>query len=165
MNNRHRSKGHQNESGAIIDVGSYQSNFSFERYNATWIQNLRNHIKELQDKYVHRAESDRSMPEKDIALGIHKGAISSFYLSLGSARRFTHHGTCLCCLMGFPQYSLPCGHVICLQCVKLYGQDHEGGYLTFESCPLHPDDVISSIPWPICLKPESAGVRILSLDG
>jgi hypothetical protein len=67
--------------------------------------------------------------------------------------------------MGMPEYPLPCGHVLCLQCVKSHGQEHEGAVLTFENCPLHPDEKLSSIPWPIHFKPAFAGVRILSLDG
>lgn len=162
-------KGHQTQSGHIIGVGPYSSDFSFERYSAKWTRSLKRHITSLQGRNTSEAYSNAKTsfgaPDKSFALKVHGDAISTFYHSLGSATQFTHHGTCLCCLMGLPQYSLPCGHILCVQCVKLYGREHEGGVRTFKSCPLHPHAMFPSVPWPIGLKPDAAGVRILSLDG
>lgn len=165
MNSRHSPKGHQNEDGRIIEAGPYRSTFSYEGYQATWIENLISNILELEKIYLESVGSDRRTPEKDIAFKLHKGCISKFYLSLGSAKKYISHATCLSCLMGIPEYALPCGHVLCHQCAMSSGQEHESNVLTFEECPLHPDEVLSKTPWSIYLKPPFAGVRILSLDG
>ena len=175
VKDRH-SKGHQKESGKIIGIGPYEPDFDFEDYKDQWELQVKDRIASLQgENALNMQSSDKpsSVTTKESALSVHRLAISRFYGSLGTpgrpnhdpASRFTHHGTCLCCLMGLPQYSLPCGHIICFECAKLYGQLHKGGIRTFEKCPLHPNVVFPKIPWPLGMKPESAGVRILSLDG
>jgi hypothetical protein len=173
---RRHSKGHQKESGRIISVGPYEMDFNLKDYKAQWIHILKDRITSLQGESTSEMKPlDKSSlaATKESALSVHREAISKFYSSLGlpgkanhdPAGRFIHHGTCLCCLMGLPQYSLPCGHILCAECAELYGRQHEGGVRTFEKCPLHPHFVFPNFPWPLGMKPEPAGVRILSLDG
>lgn len=70
--------------------------------------------------------------------------------------------TCLPCLRRKPEYVLSCGHSVCDTCVRIFGHPVSGSEYTYElkSCPL------CSSGWlTVALKPPTAGVRILSIDG
>ncbi|KAF7504590.1 hypothetical protein GJ744_002085 [Endocarpon pusillum] len=165
VSSRHGPKGHQNESGKIIGAGKYKSDFAPEVYNTTWTENIFSEVANLDKEHLRLVSPTHNTTDKDIAFKLHRGRISKFYGLMESATKFTSHGTCLCCLMNMPKYPLPCGHVLCLQCVNSHGRDYQGVVRTLESCPLHSDEKPFSIPWHIDFKPPFAGVRILSLDG
>jgi len=65
------------------------------------------------------------------------------------------------------EHPLPCGHVLCTQCVKGYGSPTPGmpTMYAISSCPLHDAHDAFPAQWGVYFKPELAGVRILSLDG
>lgn len=70
--------------------------------------------------------------------------------------------TCLMCLMERPQYGLPCGHIICENCVRRHGD--ESDIWTFE---IHQCFLCGAETSGITVKviPPTATVRLLSIDG
>ena len=97
---------------------------------------------------------------------IHLKQTKEFYMSMGNIDGFVSHLTCLVCLDGVPEHSLPCGHVICRMCAKATGESTPGGFVTLQACPLqdHQKEFWSR-QWAGYIKPSQAGLRILSLDG
>lgn len=100
------------------------------------------------------------------AFEIHKEQLKTFYNPITDLDDFTSHSSCLVCLNGAPEHSLPCGHVICRLCARDLGDPTPGGYLRLQECPLrvHQEEVWQA-GWAGFNKPPQAGLRILSLDG
>lgn len=71
--------------------------------------------------------------------------------------------TCFACLARAPEHSLPCGHSLCDPCTVMRGSSSSKNPWTFviEVCPLCKSNKSTIIK----LKPPTAGVRILSIDG
>jgi hypothetical protein len=71
--------------------------------------------------------------------------------------------TCLRCLRRRPEHPQPCGHSLCDACVMMLGRDNPGAEYCFNitTCFLCQSDMNFTAR----LKPPSAGVRILSIDG
>ena len=79
------------------------------------------------------------------------------------ARRSDDEG-CLVCLRRTPQYNLPCGHCICENCVRVFGNKSKHDPWLFEVnsclwCGLTTNGVVVKT-WP-----PTAGVRVLTFDG
>jgi len=77
--------------------------------------------------------------------------------------------TCFTCLSECPTYILPCEgkqHSICERCAFRFSIDRGRSQSTLflKSCPLS-CKFIARVPWQIRVKPPTAGVRLLSLDG
>jgi hypothetical protein len=158
-------KGHQDASGKVVPRGVYMSTFSPENYAIRWMSLLKKHLRELQDK-LDREE--RQIPGGDfqtLHANQHKDVLYNFYKRIGGASKYIKHATCLCCLMRAPEFPLACGHVLCSKCAMAFGRQ-ENNSIIMTSCPLHVEETRwAAQPWKIRLKPEFAGVRILSLDG
>lgn len=70
--------------------------------------------------------------------------------------------TCISCLRRSPEYSFSCGHAICETCIQIFGTrtpKTEFEY-RFDKCLVCHDGVLQ-----VAIKPPTAGVRILSIDG
>jgi hypothetical protein len=70
---------------------------------------------------------------------------------------------CLSCLGAPPEHPLTCGHMLCDQCIEIFGEGVIGGehqYLV-QYCPICSQSNSNEAR----LKPRTAGPRILSLDG
>ena len=76
--------------------------------------------------------------------------------------KFQNNQTCLPCLRRKPEYVLSCGHSVCDSCVRIFGRPVIGSEYTYElgTCPLCSSGWLTA-----ALKPPTAGVRILSIDG
>ncbi|KAI2469690.1 hypothetical protein F4781DRAFT_431214 [Annulohypoxylon bovei var. microspora] len=161
----HNPKGHQNQHGKIIGPGGYQSNFDHHEYAPKWIDQISDKLTELQCKFSDRSYRLQDHSESQVAAEIHKETINQFYRSLGDAAKFKSHTACFSCLRELPEHALPCGHVLCLPCVKAYGVNVSKTTIELHNCPLHARDTLWEPPWTILVKPAFAGVRILCLDG
>lgn len=83
------------------------------------------------------------------------------------AAEFQLNSICVACLYNPPQYHLECGHIICLECAKDFGQ-RKGQTITLQGCPLR-DNYLgkspSSLTTTINVLPSFSGLRVLALDG
>lgn len=156
-------KGHQNKTGKIIGAGNYQSDFSWELFESEWLGLLRENVQHIQAQLGQQMLG--LVMERPLASIIHLRHMNEFYRRLGGADRFVSHSACFCCLSEPPEHPLPCGHVLCSSCVKDYGEMKRGSFIYMKSCPLDSEDANFPTPWLLKLKPELAGVRILTLDG
>jgi len=69
--------------------------------------------------------------------------------------------TCLTCLRRRPEHTLSCGHAICDVCLRIFGQPTSRSYrFVIRRCILGCLGTLTA-----GLKPPTAGVRILSIDG
>lgn len=75
---------------------------------------------------------------------------------------FRSNRTCLCCLRRKRENTLTCGHSICDVCVQIFGHKLFNAEYQFQvdQCLLCQSGTLEVI-----LKPPTAGVRILSIDG
>ena len=90
---------------------------------------------------------------------IHRGNFGS--INIPWAKLYSNQ-TCLPCLRRKPEYVLSCGHSVCEMCVRIFGRPVLESEYTYEleSC------LLCSSGWlTVALKPPTAGVRILSIDG
>lgn len=74
--------------------------------------------------------------------------------------------TCLACLSNCPTNTLPCRgvqHSICEACIRRYMRGYDSSWAHLTQCPLGCE--LWTTPWRIRVKPETAGPRILALDG
>jgi hypothetical protein len=71
--------------------------------------------------------------------------------------------SCLACLQRRPEYKYPCNHMVCGDCCVDLGRrgDRDRDLFTFTNCPFC--KLTCSIQ--IRVKPATAGVRLLSIDG
>lgn len=165
---RHNVKGHQDDTG-IIAAGGYQASFTVESYGPVWKEQLRSAITSLQRDFNYELEQANHgndlVSDGKIALDLHEEYIAVFFATVGHADNIYSHATCFSCLMEVPEHPLPCGHVLCTQCVKAFGKPYGRSGVSLTSCPLHTATTQWSKSLQINFKPEGAGVRVLSLDG
>lgn len=163
---RHK-KGHQNEKGAIIGSGPYESDFTWEAFADDWLRLLQEQLSNFQRTVEEQMGYNSATTELLVTTNLHHHNVNMFYQRLGGATKFVSHSACFCCLREMAEHPLPCGHVLCTPCVKGYGKARSGatGHYTMAACPLHEHNTIFPSPWKVYFKPPLAGVRILSLDG
>ena len=160
----HGSKGHQFANGKVVAVGSYQSTFSFETHLEKFRNSVYHYLKELLKEL--RETVGENQPEIQMAAQVHRSHVITYFyerVSEGKMDKLASHSICLSCLMHLPEHALPCGHILCTHCLQAYGNHLEKDVIEIASCPLHFDSYFRS--WRIYLKPQAAGVRVLSLDG
>jgi hypothetical protein len=94
------------------------------------------------------------------------------YPSVSGERKLNDIGrtsVCYGCLFGRPEYRLPCGHVICVACLRDFDQTdlarQYSGNVIHNECIVCADS--SSLGWPYRtqVRPDLTGLRVLSLDG
>ncbi|KAK6496175.1 hypothetical protein TWF481_002199 [Arthrobotrys musiformis] len=162
----HKTKGHQDKNGKIIATGDYVATVKPE-----YINNFRNLIlsslksmERGEEKGAIGSEVDIKEELPSVAIAHRDKYMVPFYESFGGSGDFVSHTACLICLFHSPEHHLKCGHIICTPCLQTYGIP-QGGIVSIASCPMHPKDQKF---WPsqmFAVKPPSAGVRVLSLDG
>ncbi|TGJ81236.1 hypothetical protein E0Z10_g7507 [Xylaria hypoxylon] len=162
----HNPKGHQNKQGKIIGHGDYQSSFNITTFQPEWEHLIRASLVQVQSASLRLAREFPDRSELEIAALLHQEHLNELYSNnLGSALSFISYSSCLCCLRELPECALPCGHVLCLPCVEIYGYRTSRTTIEINRCPIHVRDVIASPPWVIVTKPRFAGARTLCLDG
>lgn len=113
-----------------------------------------------------RTQNQLVLLHKPVAMGIQTSAQAH----LSNSRRYSKYFepvrtnlTCLTCLRHKPEHARACGHSLCDNCVRIFGN----GMIGFE----HQFVVPSCVPCQaesgivVKLKPPTAGVRILCIDG
>lgn len=158
-------KGHQNRDGKIIGTGGYQSDFDQQEFALRWIEQIRSNLQSLQSRLLELSHNLREQTENQIAAELHLQLLNDSYRSLGNVSDYISHATCFSCLRELPEHALPCGHVLCLPCVRAYGVPVSRTMIELRRCPLHLKETLWDPPWTVFVKPPYAGVRILCLDG
>ncbi|KAI0005731.1 FabD/lysophospholipase-like protein [Xylariaceae sp. FL0662B] len=162
----HNNKGHQNKQGRIIGHGDYESSFNPITFQLVWQQLLKTCLSQIQSSSFRLGQEYPDKTELQIASLLHQERLNELYSNiLGTATDFISYSACLCCLRELPECALPCGHVLCLPCIEIYGSRTSKTTIEISRCPLHVRDIIASPPWVIMTKPRYAGTRVLSLDG
>lgn len=115
-------------------------------------------IRLLEDEFVKQAEAFAGLSDISCAQW-HQKKLSEFkrhWLAIHSV------DSCFVCFTERPQYGLPCGHIVCDNCVRRFGAQSD--VWTFDVhhcflCRLETPEVT------IKVKPPTATVRLLSIDG
>lgn len=161
-------KGHQSSDGLQLAQGEFQSNYSDIR--PQFLEAIRECVHDCL-QLLNDEESDEKGGRKNLALSFHRKVVYNTQ-KLHFWTKIYSSNTCYGCLCCSPQYVVPCGHAFCEECVRDFGQLGDQGNLstfyTHEHCVLcgvGAGDLIKGWPWKIHLKPKSAGVRLLSLEG
>jgi predicted acylesterase/phospholipase RssA/energy-coupling factor transporter ATP-binding protein EcfA2 len=161
----HNTKGHQLKSGQVLAVGDYYSSFSPQRYRVVFRDDIYTVLAKLLELLQATGESSDTGLEH--AANIHRDfVLKNFFKHLKGPKEFISHTACFSCLVSIPEHPLPCGHVLCTPCVKVFGTSRGRTTVEMDYCPLHENDKAArfDFKWPIILKPPGASVRILSLD-
>lgn len=163
----HGDKGHQNADGKVFAYGAYFAPWSFAELQKEFQYNCFFRLEELLERLDKRIRE--GSPAVQAAAEIHRNDVMPyFYRHVAGDRgiqRYNSHSVCLCCLSKPPEHPLPCGHVLCTPCIKIYGFKRNDLEIIMDSCPLEARSKGFVYPWTIHFKPESAGVRVLCLDG
>jgi hypothetical protein len=96
------------------------------------------------------------------ALKIHEKNLRQFKTRWRSIKSSS---TCLYCLRRRPQYGLPCGHIICENCVLVFGECCVDNPWIFKMrhCLLCGVDIPEELS--VKVYPPTAGVGVLCIDG
>jgi hypothetical protein len=152
------------KNGKVLAVGDYASQFSFVEYQETFQYNVYIRLYELL-QMLRIQTRDLKQPERDVAASIHRELVMCNFFThstRGQKDAYISHSACFSCLFEPPEHGLPCGHVICTKCLKDFrSRLHYRTIIEIERCPICDD----SLGWRVALKPDAAGVRILTLDG
>ena len=160
----HGSKGHQTKAGTVFAVGDYHSEFTFESYQAEFQNAVYFKLHELMKDLEERTRQGE--PHEATAAAMHRdGTLASFYGKDSNPSLVQSHSVCLCCLFERPEHVLPCGHILCTACVKSYGKAKSNTLVEIPDCPIEAATPGRVKPCTVYLRPESAGSRVLSLDG
>ena len=158
----HISKDHQFANGRI-HVGEYVSSFGFDAYDRVFQSDVFNKFRTLLQAL--REQVPPGDAEERIASRIHEErTLTKFFARASSNQpsRLLNHTVCYACLFELPEHVLSCGHVICTPCARSYGKlDSE--IIVVRHCPMDGKAIFP--PCEIVLKPDDAGVRLLTLDG
>jgi predicted acylesterase/phospholipase RssA len=154
---------HRTLDGKIIGSGQYTASITATSYLPQWISSLKRKLDMYEEEYLEAVEEEPETSTRILANELHIDQLDYCFKELGTARPFISHASCFGCLVNTPLHPLPCGHVLCDNCVRDCGTRGHGK-IKLEYCPLHMD-IGFGPPWEITDKPDHVGVRILSLDG
>lgn len=164
----HGSKGHQLKNGKVFAVGEYYSSFSFESYHGEFRKMVYFRLKQL--LIVLQQRTLRGEQTVKAAMEIHRDCVMvQFYRRVEPGNKiadlYNSHTACFCCLFEAPEHALPCGHILCTSCAEAYGHRQGDTEIEMHGCPIEGSETSRIQPWRIILKPKSAGIRVLTLDG
>lgn len=165
-------KGHQSADGKVIAAGEYVSKFSFDRHGEEFRTKVYSCLVDLLRELTARCRNGES--EERAAAAIHKSKVMNNFFSRAVPvnanvkpphASLTSHTACFCCLFGQAEHFLPCGHVLCTQCLRTYGKQRGLHVFRIIGCPMEKTGEPRAHIWDVYMKPRAAGVRILTLDG
>lgn len=164
-------KGHQDYKGRVFQAGEFWAEHPLDSPDQIefFNQRITDKLQEICNNWETKLPEMKrggSKEQKRVALEDHL-VLSNTILHQKSGQdllpRLASHDTCSFCLILTPLYPLLCGHTICQECLECFAK--KVGYnLKLSECPLHADHEWAP-PWTVTLKPPTAGLRILSLDG
>lgn len=166
----HGSKGHQTKDGLVIADGKYESSIKFSEAHREFRENVFYHLWELLTELQLRVSQGDQ--QEQAAADIHRERVlRNFFRKVACgdtvAEAYSSHTACFCCLFEAPVHALPCGHIICETCARIYGRSQAGSPTEIEMswCPIDGTRFGPGSTWKLYTKPKAAGVRILTLDG
>ncbi|KAK0731946.1 acyl transferase/acyl hydrolase/lysophospholipase, partial [Lasiosphaeris hirsuta] len=168
--------GHQNAKGILMKNGDFIGP-TFEP--ASFIATISEEVEDALRKLLHndgsavRHKDLRRLAAKEHGknLTVLRGSYTKAQLENSDPFANSGANVCFGCLFGRPEYKLPCGHRICLNCVADFNHEEAEedypGHVRHHVCILCGASSASSPEYPIDTKifPDFAGLRILSLDG
>ena len=163
------SKGHQLKDGQVLAFGDYDSRFSFEESHDAFQSNVYFHLRDLHGMLQERLYQ-KGQQEIAAAAEIHRDVVMAhFYrhVTRGWKKSFSSQNACYCCLFEPPEHVLPCGHILCTSCVRIYGRPAGNTEVEIHECPIESRNSSRYQSWKhrIHIKPRTAGIRVLTLDG
>lgn len=181
-------KGHQSASGSFIGEGAFVdgafcTDRFLEKVNDTIVSTIRDMNKSVdgnnQARLSFAAERHRallgSMPDRSFWTEIFSSrwmSVSELMFRLWTGSRLALRASvCYACLFGRPEYTLPCSHVICFDCIKEFDETPPEtkypGTVINRECVLCSSRENKVGTWPYCVEyqPDLGGIRVLSLDG
>jgi hypothetical protein len=125
---------------------------------------LESNLDIIRERMSKMMRGEIAMEEQAAATELHLERVNEFYSHLGPLINYANHAACFCCLRELPEHPLPCGHVLCTLCVRSFAFKKNSQSYSMQWCPLHKHELWDE-EWEIAVKPQLAGVRILTLDG
>ncbi|KAK0902288.1 hypothetical protein LTR91_025072 [Friedmanniomyces endolithicus] len=165
---RHHQKGHRDSHG-ILAAGDFDSPLHSD-FAVQWKQQISAGVESLHRDFTYElgqvsmVTASDGVPEKEIALDLHLGHLEHFFHAVGPAACMRSHATCFCCVMNVPEHPLPCGHVLCDDCIHALGRPRKLS-VEMKKCPLHPSETEWARPVLVSTTPPGASARVLVLDG
>jgi predicted acylesterase/phospholipase RssA len=154
---------HRTSDDKIIGSGQYTTTITANSYLPQWISFLKRRLDMYEKEYLEAVDEEPETSTKRLASDLHIEQMDYCFMKLGTARPFVSHESCFGCLVNIPLHPLPCGHVLCDNCVRDCGR-RSHGKVKLEYCPLHMYTRFEP-PWEVTQKLDHVGIRILSLDG
>ncbi|KAI9659446.1 MAG: hypothetical protein M1821_001704 [Bathelium mastoideum] len=161
-------KGHQLKNGQLLAIGDYESRFSSDDSFDAFLENVYLRLEELHSELQARL-LQTGQQETNAAAEIHRDIVMpNFYRrAIRGGKFFSSQTACYCCLFEPPEHVLPCGHILCTSCVRIYGRPSGNNEYEIQDCPIESGSCIRYQSWKfrVHLTPKTAGMRVLTLDG
>jgi hypothetical protein len=169
-------KGHQMRNGKVIGAGEPYSpilGFSEQEQRPEFLRLIRENLDTMLGQVSDKSSTKEQKLDLDTgelyeARRHHQRVMFEFLEKeagpVAVNLHFRDNIGCLLCLFGLATHALPCGHIICGECVQSYGSQRSSSSFEIPNCPLHVHDAWQQ-PVSIRYKPNLAGVRVLSIDG
>jgi Zinc finger, C3HC4 type (RING finger) len=159
----HGISGHQLKDGRCFANGCYTSSFSVNENRNAILNGIYFRLHHLLDRQSHVDNMEES--QFDVAARIHQEIALQFSnLKEQGFVGFQYTIFCILCLFKPARHTLSCGHSFCTACIRVYGHMKGKTVTELYGCPLHYDSDPERRKQSIYIKPEHAGIRILSLD-
>lgn len=165
-------QGHQNGMGKLLKGGLFVSdNFDSQGFLTT----VETAVHAMMFDINEKAPSSRRQWRR-YAADVHRANLAHLRSLKGFPcvsngvieRDIPSTSVCYGCFFGRPEYRLPCDHVICEHCIKDFDEtpreEQYPGWATHHSCIIC-EATDQRWPYRVPVKPDLAGVRVLSLDG
>ena len=161
------SKGHQLKDGHVLAIGEYISEFSFENSRESFRTSVYCCFQNLHGLLQERLQ--KGQLEIIAASEIHRDVVMAHFYQHATRGKtqLISQTACYCCLFEPPEHVLPCGHILCTSCIRIYGRPRGNTIVEVQDCPIESGNTQNYHSWNfnVYLKPKTAGIRVLTLDG